>query len=227
MNPSSQIQNSTSQQQLSMRVASTLAFNQFLMANGQSYPYSRLQVTRNSFFCKWIMVTGHGITGVTEYFPVLANSFPNRVLLEMIISGRAKPFPPELSQMMDHMFWWGKKEDLEWYEMVVEMMDDALDTEEEIERSKLVSILIEPKVIREIHAHGIAVDSVTEHLLLLDWYTWYVRTYEKEKCVHSPFRSIAVNSIHYIKWAIAQFNYHANAPIVVAPPDATMSAAVN
>jgi hypothetical protein len=80
-----------------MMVPTTPAFNQFLLNNGQSYPYSRLQATRSSFFCKWIMTKGHGTAGVTEYFPVLANSYPNGVLLEMVISGRAKPFPPEMS----------------------------------------------------------------------------------------------------------------------------------
>jgi hypothetical protein len=127
-----------------MRVPTTAAFNRFLLDNGQSYPYSRLRATRSSFFCKWIMTKGYGTTGVTEYFPVLANTYPNVLLLDMIISGRAKPFPPEISQMMDHMYWWGRHKDLEWYDEAVELMAVALDKGEEIERSELVSILIAP-----------------------------------------------------------------------------------
>jgi hypothetical protein len=188
-----------------MRVPTTDAFNQFLLDNGQSYPYSRLQATRNSFFCKWIMTKGHGNTGVTEYFPVLANTYPNILLLDMIMSGRAKPFPKELSQVMDHMHWWGKKQSLEWYESVVVLMDDALNRNGEIERKELVSILISPMVLEKINVY-FASDSIAEHLLMLEWMKWFTMTYKKGD--NTPFRTIAEKSISTIHWAIAQVNYH-------------------
>lgn len=188
-----------------MRVATTAAFNQFLIDNGHSYPYGRLQSTRSSFFCKWVMMKGH-VTGVTEYFPLLANSFSNGVLLEMIITGRAKPFPPELSEIMDHMHWWGKNHDLEWYNQVVEMMDETLNKEEEVERSELVSIFVSPLVLKEIHANHFAVDSVMEHLLVIEWMKWYMRTYKKGDRTPAPFRTIAEKSVVKIKWAIDRVN---------------------
>jgi hypothetical protein len=87
-----------------MRITTTSTFSDFLMANSGVYPYSKLRPTRNTFFCKWVMLRGQELTqvgGWTEYFPVMANSLPNGVLLELISSGKAKPFPPELSKVMD------------------------------------------------------------------------------------------------------------------------------
>jgi hypothetical protein len=181
-----------------MRVASTKAFNQFLLDNGQAYPYSRLQVTRSSFFYKWIMTKGHGTTGVTEYFPVLANSTPNAVLLYMIESGKAKPLPPVLSQIMDHMHWWGLQCSLEWYQQVIPMLDQALNTEE-INRRELVSLLVYPLVLEDIR-NQFAADSVAEHLLKLEWMKWYKSTYKSGD--RTPFRRVAEKSSQFIKNAI-------------------------
>ena len=144
------------------------------------------------------MTKGYDTPGVTEYFPVLANSLSNGVLLEMIISGRAKPFPPELSQVMDQMHWWGLHHSLAWYEEVVVTLDQALN-EEEIDRREHVSVLISPLVLEEIHVHY-DVDSVAEHLLVLEWMKWYKRTYKKGDC--TPFRAIAEQSSDCIRYAI-------------------------
>jgi hypothetical protein len=51
--------------------------------------------------------------GSTEYFPVLANSLPNGVVEELILSSRGKPFTPELSEIMDSLYWWAKTKDLQ------------------------------------------------------------------------------------------------------------------
>jgi hypothetical protein len=90
-----------------MRVPSNAALNEFLMTNSNVYPYNNLKPTRNSFFCKWVLLKGRD-KGVTVNFPVLANGIPNAVLLDLICSGEGKPLPPELSQIMDDMYWWGK-----------------------------------------------------------------------------------------------------------------------
>jgi hypothetical protein len=76
------------------------------------------------------MLKGEG-TDTTEYFPaVLANSLPNAVLLELLSSGKAKPFPPELSEVMDSMYWWGKSKNYEWYEEAIFYIgEEALDVE--------------------------------------------------------------------------------------------------
>ncbi|MGL5936283.1 MAG: hypothetical protein ACRCZI_11760 [Cetobacterium sp.] len=152
---------------------------------------------------------GHQSTGVTEYFPVLGNSFSNGVLLEMIITGRAKPLPPDLCEIMDHSHCWGRAYDAEWYNEVVELLYQSLNNGQEIERTELVSILISPLVLKEIHANH-AVDSVMEHLLVLDWMKWYLQTYNKRD--RTSFRTIAVASVTRIKWSIAQVN---SIPVIV------------
>jgi hypothetical protein len=133
-----------------MRVASTPDFNGFLMANAAVFPYSKLRPTRSSFFCKWVMLQGTD-RGSTEYLPVLANSLPNGVICELISSGRAKPFTPELSDIMDAMYWWGKNKNVEWYEEVVVMLDEALDAE--YDRKELFRALILGQVKVSIHEY--------------------------------------------------------------------------
>jgi hypothetical protein len=178
-----------------MRVPTTDAFNSFLLANGLTYPYSQLKPTRNSFFCKWIMTKGHD--NVTEYFPVLANSFSHQVLLEMITTGMAKPFPPELSEIMDHMHWWGKHKSIDWFDSVVQLSDAVLNKEEDIRRSELVRVMIIPQVLAEIRAH-FSFDSVAEHLLLLEWTKFFDITYNN----NMSFRTIASLSIESVQYSI-------------------------
>lgn len=193
-----------------MRVAITPAFSKFLMDNNTIYPYNKLKPTRNSFYCKWVMLQGPD-RGLTEYFPVLANSIPNRVLCELISSGRAKPFSPELSDIMDAMYWWGKTKNLDWYEDVVRvvMLDEALDSE--YDRKELFRALISGQVKVEIHEY-FGVNSVAAELLWLNWISWYNSSYQ---FAPKSFLAMALYCFDYIRWAIAQVNYHAHAPVAV------------
>jgi hypothetical protein len=194
-----------------MRVATTPAFSQYLMDNSNIYPYSKLRPpTRNSFYCKWVMLKGQD-RGSTERFPVLANSLPsNGVLLELLLSEEAMPFPPELSDIMDSMYWWGRTKNNEWYEAVVYMVEEALDNDVEEDRKELVRALISFQVKAEIYAY-VANDSIAAELLWIDWVFWFNCTYKD--ATKSSFRAMSLDCFEYVHWAIAQVNYHAHAPI--------------
>jgi hypothetical protein len=50
--------------------------------------------------------------------------------MELLLSERAVPLTPELTEIMDAMycmFWWGKNKSLVWYEDVVDILNEALD----------------------------------------------------------------------------------------------------
>jgi hypothetical protein len=181
-----------------MRVTITPKFSNFLMANAAVYPYSRLKSTRNSMFCKWIMVKGLD-RGSTEYFPVLANSLSNIALLELISSGKAKPFPPELSEIMDSMYWWGKTKNYEWYDDTIFYMGEEC-LELEYDRKELVRSLISFQVKVEIHEH-FGVNSMAAELLWLDWISWFNATYQMAP---KSFIGMARYSFEYVKWSITQ-----------------------
>jgi hypothetical protein len=189
-----------------MRVAITPAFNKFLMDNGTVYPFNKLRPTRNSFYCKWIMLQGPD-RGITEYFPVLSNTIPSEVLCELISSGRGKPLTPDLTDVMDAMYWWGKNRNLEWYEEVIVMVDDALDAD--YDRKELFRALISVQVKVEIHEY-FGANSLTGELLWLDWISWYNGAYQ-----YGPklFLAMSLYCFDYVKWAIGQVNYHAHAPV--------------
>jgi hypothetical protein len=201
LNLSSQIRSSaTTTTQQTMRIAITPAFDKFLMNNSTVYPYSKLKPTRNSCFCKWVMVKGEH-NGLEEYFPVLANSLPNGVLLDLISSDNGKPFPPELSDIMDSMYWWGKTKNYEWYEDCIEVLGESLWSNQK----ELVRTLISIEVRAVIYGY-FAVDSIVADLLWFNWLSWFNATYQ---IAPKSFHGMAKYSFEYINWSIAQVNYHA------------------
>jgi hypothetical protein len=199
-----------------MRVPSTVAFNQFLMDNS-NYPYTSLQATRNSFFCKWIMLTGRSnVTHLPHLFLVLANSHPNEVLLEMISSGRAKPLPPALSKIMDGMYWWGKAKNYAWYEHVVDNLGVVLDANDDKEPDiqEIVRFLISYQVKALLVEHFDR-NSLTFHLLFTHWSKWFCRTYKKGDFngnMTYSFSGMSIHSFKHVESTIAQVFYHVTTP---------------
>jgi hypothetical protein len=183
-----------------MRIATTPAFSNFLMANAAIYPYSKLKPTRNSFSCKWVMFKGED-KGMTEYFPVLANSFSTGALLELISSGKAKPFPPELCGIMDSMYWWGKTKNHEWYEEAMFYIGEEC-LHIECERKEMMRSLISFQVKVEIHEY-FGVNSIVAELLWLNWISWFNATY---KIAPQSFHGMARYSFEYVQWSIGQVN---------------------
>jgi hypothetical protein len=192
-----------------MRIATTPAFNQYLMDNSTVFPYNKLMATRNSCYCKWIMLQGQGNRGIIEFFPVLANSVPNGQLLELLSTETAKPLPPELSDIMDIMHWWGKNKNIDWYEVVTFMIAEALDMDEDYDRKELFRAFISVQVRHEIHEY-FAIDSIAADLLWTNWLSWFNATYQ---IAPQSFRGMALYSFDYVKWAIAQVNYHVFSPV--------------
>jgi hypothetical protein len=187
-----------------MRVTITPAVSQYLMDNSTVYPYSNLRATRNSFYCKWVMMQGHD-RGSTEYFPVLANSLPNRVLMELIVSERGVPFPPELSSIMDSMYWWGKNKNVAWYDEVIYLLGVALDNDTEDDMMELVRAMISIQVKAEIHDY-FTDDSIVADLLWINWVFWFNATYNDGP---KSFHGRTLYSIEYIRRSMAQVNYYA------------------
>jgi hypothetical protein len=184
-----------------MRIPLTTAFSEFLMDHSTIYPYSNLKPTRQTFYCKWVLVTGTD-RGMREYFPVLSNSYSNRVLLEMISSGVAKPFPPELTKIMDSMYWWGRMKNVQWYDEVIAMLEDALDNDSEYERKELLRALFSFQVKVEIGLH-VQGDSFMADIMWIDWVLWFNLTYEDEM-KHKSFHVLALRCFDYVHWRFGQ-----------------------
>jgi hypothetical protein len=193
-----------------MRVTTTPAFSHWLWHNSALYPYSNLKVTRNSFFCKWVMLKGQHMD-IEEYFPVPANSVPNGLLLAMISSGSAKPIPPELSDIMDDLYSWGMGRNIEWYRDCIDVLGDALWIDREEEYKVFVRYLIgmEVKAIILQYFHG---STMASHLLYSNWLDWFNVTYSNGP---KSFHGMAKYSFEYVNWSIAQVNYHAFSPVAI------------
>jgi hypothetical protein len=203
-----------------MRIATTAAFNKYLLDNSSIFPYSKLQATRQSFYCKWILLQGEDM-GSKEYFPVLANALPNGLLLELLLSERAMPLTPELSTVMDAMYWWGKNKSLVWYEDVIDIVAEAVDMDTDYDRKELFRAMISGQVRDEIHKY-FPVASMASELLWLNWISWFNATYH---IAPQSFMAMSRYSFDYVNWSIGQVNYHAFAPVApVIAPDAVNSA---
>ena len=173
-------QNHSSRQNLSwldetMRVPITAAFDSWLMQQQPWYPYGSLQGTRQSIFCKWIMVRGRSV--FHENFAVLANCFSNEVLLEMIRTKQAMPLPPlGLSQVMDGMLYW-RNIDYDWHQFVVDRVFQFVHAGAEQETMDVVRILINMRIqvmIEEYFGHTLIYD-----IVYADWVQWFDGTYKR------------------------------------------------
>lgn len=185
-----------------MRVAATPAISKFLIDNSTIYPYNKLRPTRNSFYCKWVMLRGYDRAS-TESFPVLANSFTNGVLIELLLSEKGIPVPPELSDIMDSMYWWGKHKNLMWFDCVTHMMAEAMENDIEDDMKELKRAMISVQIKEEIHAYFTA-GSVAAELLWLDWLVWFNHNY---KAGPKSFHAMCLYCFEYVHWSIAQVNY--------------------
>jgi hypothetical protein len=179
-----------------MRHLTNPAFNKFLLENGQAYPYSRLQVTRNSFWCKWVMLQGHSyMTGLVQYFPTLANSFSNGVLLDMIQSGEAKPMPLALGCIMDSMHLWGREKDIQWYYRVVFILSRTMDVGVEHITRDFVRNLISLQITKLIQPYY-DVFTLGFNMLYNEWIDWFNDNYKIDEFANKPFcfRWVAIKS---------------------------------
>lgn len=155
--------------------------------------------------------------GQTYYFPTMATSL-RRTLLDAIVLDEAKPLPPDASLIMDDMFWWGKTFCFEWYEQVVDSLGVCLYGAEEFGTRGLVRELIGFQV-KAIILEYFTFDSMAFDLLFDQYWQWFFFTYSEQDFDDNSFRVMAEASFAYVKWAIAQVNYHAHTPVVVAVPN--------
>jgi hypothetical protein len=160
-----------------MRVPTTPAFSKFLLDNSH-YPYNSLYVTRNSFFCKWVMLKGQSHTGIV-YFPTLANSYSVGVLREMIRSGEAMPLPLELSQIMDSMRYWRLEEDIHWHNNVVYILSRTLDLGLRHNNRDFVRNLISLQITKLIMPYY-DIGTLGFELLYFEWKNWFNARYRIE-----------------------------------------------
>jgi hypothetical protein len=160
--------------------------------------------------------------GSTEYFPILTNSLPHGVLLELLLCERGVPFPPELSGVMDSMYWWGRIKNIKWYDDVIYMLAQALENDIENDRKELVRAMISVQVKAEINIY-FAAESIRADLLWTNWIHWFNATYKDGP---KTFHGMCLYCFEYVHWSIAQVNYHAHAPVpqTLSTPDAVDSA---
>ena len=185
-----------------MRVPTTRAFDQWLLQRQPWYPWGNLQATRNSIFCKWVILTG--TDNFHEYFPVLANSFSNGVLLEMLRNGDARPLPLELSQVIDGLHWWGTGLDHHWRDLVV-MRVVQFANGHVWDKREMVRIMINMRVQDIIDE--VLEDSVAADLVFVDWIQWFNGTYKKEDFDGAySFKDIAKSCFKYVEESVADMH---------------------
>jgi hypothetical protein len=107
---------------------------------------------------------------------------------------------------MDSMHWWGRNKSNQWFEDVIYILEQALDNNIKEDRKELVRAMILVQVRAEIHVY-FAIDSVAAELLWIDWVVWFNGTYKDGP---KSFHAMSLYRFEYVRWRIAQVNYHAN-----------------
>jgi hypothetical protein len=144
------------------------------------------------------------IGGQENTFQSLQTVFQMKYLLmELLLSERGVPLPPELSSIMDSMYWWGKNKSVQWYDEVIYILALSLDNDIEEDRMELVRVMISVQMRAEIHAY-FAADSIVAELLWVNWVFWFNATYKDGP---KSFHGMAMYSIDYVHWCIGQVNY--------------------
>ena len=75
-------------------------------ANGTEHPFNELSTTRRGHRCRWILLTSlcdHNVLRIDRmmrFHAILSHCFSDKVLQEMIISGKGIPFPDEMSNVL-------------------------------------------------------------------------------------------------------------------------------
>jgi hypothetical protein len=181
-----------------------------LLEKGQSYPYSRLQATRNSFWCKWVMLQGHSnATGLVQYFPTLANSFSHGVLLDMIGSGEAKPMPLALGCIMDGMHRWGIEKDIQWYHHVVFILSRSMDLGVEHITRDFVRNLLSLRITKLIEPFY-DLFTLGFDMLYNEWIDWFNGNYKIDDFANGTsfcFWWVATNSFNEMELILKEVIY--------------------
>lgn len=158
------------------------------------------------------MMKGRSELQLTYYFPVLANTHSDEALLEMIMDGRAKPFPQELSRVMDSLYWWGNnpRVDQDWYDLVLARMGLLLEGRRAgMDKRDLIRGLISMKVQEKIL--DLFEDTVAGDLVFADWVDWFNGTFQHEVFQgRFNFRDIAIASFDYVNNSTAELEYAMN-----------------
>ena len=195
-----------------MRIATTTAFKEFLANNGV-FPYTQLSYTRGSIYCKWLLLRSpwRGIRGVlgveVQYFPVLTSTLPSNTVLELIMTEKALPLTPLLAEVMDSMFIWGNGKSSTWYNDTVELfaylLEDGINNKREDLMRQQIGLYVEEAL--ESQVFGV----IQRDMIWHNWKTYFTEIYN----AGTPYFDLALNSIAYANWAIAQHNYNHPVPV--------------
>jgi hypothetical protein len=107
---------------------------------------------------------------------------------------------------MDSMYWWGKNMSVQWYDEVIYLLGLALDNDIEGDRKEYVRAMISVQVRTEIHMFTTMDSMMAAELLWINWIFWFNATYKNGPKL---FHGMTQYSVDYVRWSIAQLNYHA------------------
>ncbi|CAB9515204.1 expressed unknown protein [Seminavis robusta] len=117
-----------------MRISATPSFSNWLLSV-KRYPFNELRATRHGFTCKYVICD---INSNEKYSCVPTKNFDHVSILEdLIMQGECKPLPPDMTNIMDYMFYWGLQKSPRWYHKVLSTLSGMLVGPEPCERKDM------------------------------------------------------------------------------------------
>jgi len=166
-------------------------------ANGTEYPFNELSTTRRGYRCRWILLTSpcdHNVLRIDRmprFHAIPSHCFSDKVLQEMIITGKGIPFPDEMSNVLDVMERWGRDKCSRWYDCTVRYMAWRLKNKMWSDRKCLYFSIIKIKVKDMVDRNDNIPDVVFYQWVYL-YYHWFL--YD----THDYFE-LALRSLHFVR----------------------------
>ena len=163
-----------------MRITTTPSFSKWLLSVSSAYPFNELKATRHGFICKYVILKEENLSCWR------ADSFDGPILEEMIMKGRCKPLPPDMTSIMDFML--GNKGAIgkrlpQWYNAVLATLYAMLELPEPCGRKEIFTECIY-YLVEELISKRYNLYSSSEGEMLMDaWLGYFNHWYDYDNSI--------------------------------------------
>ena len=164
-----------------MRITTTPSFSKWLLSVSSAYPFNELKATRHGFTCKYVILKEEENLSCWR-----ADSFDGPILEEMIMKGRWKPLPPDMTSVMDFMFGNNgaiRKRLPQWYNAVLATLYAMLEGPEPCGRKEIFTECIY-YLVEELISKRYNLYSSSEGEMLMDaWLGYFNHWYDHDNSI--------------------------------------------
>jgi len=197
------------------------SFDRFANGQGTLYPRNRIKKTRNSYLCKWIILTGPttSLWNKNIHHVLATSALPNGYLTSLIVDEVAIPVPPELDDVIDTMDYWGVRVSGQWKHKGIHVLVKKYIRGGEVPIRKSICFSLIAMLLHELL--GAAINSSAFDDMMFDYCIYYRSIYHSSQ----HFFDLTVKCKqwfegHYLQASVTRHNITA---VAVVTPERSSS----